>query len=64
LSASAGGHGAGSGLQGEHGRGEYRREFERREYPAQREIVTALGRTTKEVVRIRISDAGRKALEG
>ena len=31
---------------------------------AQREIVTAPGRTTTEVVRIRISDAGRKVLEG
>ena len=30
----------------------------------QREIVTAPGRTTTEVVRIRISDAGRKALQG
>jgi hypothetical protein len=31
---------------------------------AQREIVTASGRTTIEVVRIRITDAGRMALEG
>src|SRR5262245_56621312 len=29
-----------------------------------RELVTAPGRTTTEVVRIRISDAGRQALEG
>jgi hypothetical protein len=30
----------------------------------QREIVTGPGRTTIEVVRIRISDAGRRAIEG
>ena len=31
---------------------------------ARREIVTGPGRTTTEVVRIRISDAGRRFLEG
>jgi hypothetical protein len=31
---------------------------------AHREIVTGPGRTTTEVVRIRISDAGRRILEG
>jgi hypothetical protein len=31
---------------------------------AQREIVTGPGRTTIEVVRIKISDAGRRAIEG
>lgn len=31
---------------------------------ARREIVTGPGRTTTEVVRIRISDAGRRILEG
>ena len=30
---------------------------------AQREVVTGSGRTTIEVVRIRISDAGRRAIE-